>query len=79
MNIIFMENGGKMILFEKIPGFPDGIKTIKIFDDNIDESIEYINDNKIESAKTSSRQIEKQLKDVEELPENDSVKLIGEI
>ena len=35
--------------------------------------------NKIESAKTSSRQIEKQLKDVEELPENDSVKLIGEI
>ena len=35
--------------------------------------------NKIESAKTSSRQIEKQLKDVEELPETDSVKLIGEI
>lgn len=35
--------------------------------------------NKIESAKTSSRQIEKQLKDVEELPENESVKLIGEV
>lgn len=35
--------------------------------------------NKIESAKTTSRQIEKQLKNVEELPEADSVKLIGEI
>lgn len=35
--------------------------------------------NKIESAKTSSRQIEKQLKNVEELPESESVKLIGEI
>lgn len=35
--------------------------------------------NKIESAKTSSRQIERQLKDVEELPETESVKLIGEI
>ena len=35
--------------------------------------------NKIESAKTSSRQIEKQLKDVEELPETESVKLIGEV
>lgn len=35
--------------------------------------------NKIESAKTSSRQIERQLKDVEELPESDSVKLIGEV
>ena len=35
--------------------------------------------NKIESAKTSSRQIEKQLKSVEELPETESVKLIGEI
>lgn len=35
--------------------------------------------NKIESAKTSSRQIERQLKDVEELPESDSKKLIGEI
>ena len=35
--------------------------------------------NKIESAKTSSRQIERQLKDVEELPEVDSVKLIGEV
>ena len=35
--------------------------------------------NKIESAKTSSRQIERQLKDVEELPEADSVKLIGEV
>ncbi|MDO4746912.1 MAG: DNA recombination protein RmuC [Candidatus Saccharibacteria bacterium] len=35
--------------------------------------------NKIESAKTSSRQIERQLKDVEELPEVESVKLIGEV
>ena len=35
--------------------------------------------NKIESAKTTSRQIEKKLKDVEELPEADSIKLIGEI
>ena len=35
--------------------------------------------NKIESAKTTSRQIEKQLKNVEELPEADSIKLIGEI
>ena len=35
--------------------------------------------NKIESAKTTSRQIEKKLKDVEELPESDSIKLIGEI
>ncbi|MBQ9018420.1 DNA recombination protein RmuC [Candidatus Saccharibacteria bacterium] len=35
--------------------------------------------NKIESAKTTSRQIEKKLKDVEELPEAESVKLIGEI
>ena len=35
--------------------------------------------NKIESAKTSSRQIEKQLRDVEELPESESTKLIGEI
>lgn len=35
--------------------------------------------NKIESAKTSSRQIEKQLKDVESLPESESVKMIGEI
>ena len=35
--------------------------------------------NKIESAKTTSRQIEKKLKDVEELPESDSVKLIGEV
>ena len=35
--------------------------------------------NKIESAKTTSRQIERKLKDVEELPENDSIKLIGEI
>ena len=34
---------------------------------------------KIESAKTSSRQIERQLKDVEELPESESKKLIGEI
>ena len=35
--------------------------------------------NKIESARTTSRQIERKLKDVEELPESDSVKLIGEI
>ena len=35
--------------------------------------------NKIDSAKTTSRQIEKKLKDVEELPESESVKLIGEI
>ena len=35
--------------------------------------------NKIESAKTTSRQIERKLKDVEELPESESVKLIGEI
>ena len=35
--------------------------------------------NKIESAKTTSRQIERKLKDVEELPEKESVKLIGEV
>lgn len=35
--------------------------------------------NKIESAKTTSRQIERKLKTVEELPESDSVKLIGEV
>ena len=35
--------------------------------------------NKIESAKTTSRQIERKLKTVEELPEADSVKLIGEV
>ena len=35
--------------------------------------------NKIESAKTTSRQIEKKLKNVEELPEAESVKLIGEV
>lgn len=35
--------------------------------------------NKIESAKTTSRQIERKLKDVEELPEQDSIKLIGEV
>ena len=35
--------------------------------------------NKIESAKTTSRSIERKLKDVEELPEKDSVKMIGEI
>ena len=35
--------------------------------------------NKIESAKTTSRQIERKLRDVEELPESDSVKMIGEI
>ena len=35
--------------------------------------------NKIESAKTTSRQIERKLKNVEELPESESVKLIVEI
>ena len=35
--------------------------------------------NKIESAKTTSRSIERKLKDVEALPEKESVKLIGEI
>ena len=35
--------------------------------------------NKIDSARTTSRQIERKLKDVEELPEPESVKLIGEI
>ena len=35
--------------------------------------------NKIENAKTTSRQIERKLKSVEELPEKESVKLIGEI
>ena len=35
--------------------------------------------NKIENAKTTSRQIERKLKNVEELPENESVKLIGKI
>ena len=35
--------------------------------------------NKIESAKTTSRSIERKLRDVEELPENESIKLIGEI
>lgn len=35
--------------------------------------------NKIDQAKTSSRQIERQLKDVESLPEAESQKLIGEI
>ena len=35
--------------------------------------------NKIESAKTTSRQIERKLKDVEELPKAESVKLIGEV
>ena len=35
--------------------------------------------NKIESAKTTSRSIERKLRDVEELPESDSVKLIGEV
>lgn len=35
--------------------------------------------NKIDSAATTSRQIERKLKDVEALPEADSVKLIGEI
>ena len=34
---------------------------------------------KIESAATTSRQIERKLKSVEELPEADSVKLIGEV
>lgn len=35
--------------------------------------------NKIETAKTTSRQIERKLKDVEELPGSESVKYIGEI
>lgn len=35
--------------------------------------------NKIESAKTTSRQIERKLKTVEELPEAASVKMIGEV
>ena len=35
--------------------------------------------NKIESAKTTSRQIERKLKDVETLPESESIKLIGKI
>ena len=35
--------------------------------------------NKIENAKTTSRQIERKLKNVEELPESESVRLIGEI
>ena len=35
--------------------------------------------NKIDSARTTSRQIERKLKDVEELPESESKKLIGEI
>lgn len=35
--------------------------------------------NKIESAKTTSRSIERKLREVEELPESESVKLIGEV
>lgn len=35
--------------------------------------------NKIESAKTTSRQIERKLKNVEELPEADSVKMLGDV
>ena len=35
--------------------------------------------NKIESAKTTSRVIERKLKNVEELPETESVKMIGEV
>lgn len=35
--------------------------------------------NKIETAKTTSRTIERKLRDVEELPEKDSVKMIGEL
>lgn len=35
--------------------------------------------NKIESAKTTSRQIERKLKNVEELPETESVKMIGKL
>lgn len=35
--------------------------------------------NKIDQAKTTSRQIERKLKDVEELPSAESVKLIGEV
>lgn len=35
--------------------------------------------NKIDSAKTTSRTIERKLRDVEELPEADSIKLIGDV
>ena len=35
--------------------------------------------NKIDSAKTTSRTIERKLREVEELPESESVKLIGEV
>ena len=35
--------------------------------------------NKIDSAKVTSRSIERKLREVEELPESDSVKLIGEL
>ena len=35
--------------------------------------------NKIESAKTTSRTIERKLRSVEELPESESIKLIGEV
>ena len=35
--------------------------------------------NKIESAKTTSRTIERKLRDVEELPESESIKMIGEV
>lgn len=35
--------------------------------------------NKIESAATTSRQIERKLKNVEALPESDSIKLIGKV
>lgn len=35
--------------------------------------------NKIDSASTTSRQIERKLKNVETLPESDSVKMIGDL
>lgn len=35
--------------------------------------------NKIESAKVTSRQIERKLRDVEELPESESIKMIGDV
>ena len=35
--------------------------------------------NKIDDAKTTSRTIERKLRDVEELPESESIKLIGEV
>ena len=45
-----MEGAGEMIIFAKRTGLPDEINKIEIHDDNIDESIEYINENKVEAA-----------------------------